>query len=98
MEGLSGFKFIAVPRKRQPPEHQIQTALVLPDMGHLMDEKRLCRQTIVGKTRTPHIAAGMAPDMPIRRHGDMARLKPEPRAAAHGNRSRIEHRAKNAAT
>src|SRR3546814_3561182 len=71
-------------------QRQPDPALMLPDMGHLMDEKALRLQRAVAKILAPQAALGVEPDVPVGRHGDPPRLERPPSAMADADRRIID--------
>jgi hypothetical protein len=70
---------VAVPAEEVTAEEEVEAALVLPDVGHFMDEQALVGEAhiVPAEIRTVERAFGMEMDCPARCHDRAPRLERE---------------------
>jgi hypothetical protein len=76
-------------------EGQVDALLMLPHMGHFVDEQTLIGQMLITEIVAILIAFGMKMDVPARCHDDAARLEPPPFAVEEPYIVIVDRRAKH---
>lgn len=72
------FQCIIVAAKGMAPKDQVDALLVLPDMGHFVNEQALPFERALAEIRTVERALGAEPEVAVGRHRDLAGLEGPP--------------------